>query len=227
MSIVSHGRPRFITVDEALGFHEVLIAEFGGSTGLRDRALLESALAMPAQGAAGEWFNSFPFGMAAAYAFHIAMNHPFVDGNKRVALTCASAFLRMNGWTLTSESEEAADQILALIAGDLDRDAFAQWLGAHTTARPSIELRDFFRQLSAAQIHDMLQSTALDPDAERADAELAATWEEAKRAAPAIVEFTQLAGTVEDATSRAVFLTQLGFLVALYRIAEDLGYEWE
>ncbi|MDQ7012628.1 MAG: Fic family protein [Planctomycetota bacterium] len=68
------------------------VAQYGGDPGLRDRGLLESALAQPRQAFGGEFAHTYPFGMAAAYAFHIAKNHPFIDGNKRAALMCAGAF---------------------------------------------------------------------------------------------------------------------------------------
>ena len=132
----SIGRPRFISIDEALAWHEIVIAQFGGSPGVRDRGLLESALAQPLQGFGGEHAHEFPFGIAAAYAFHIAKNHPFVDGNKRVALMCCGGFLRLNGWDLVSEGEQAADAILDLISGAHDKKSFAIWLANNCRPHP-------------------------------------------------------------------------------------------
>lgn len=94
MTLLAIGRPRFVTRDEAFAYHTVSIEEYGGAHGLRDVGMLESALAMPMQGFSGEYAHAFPFEMAAAYAFHIAKNHPFVDGKKRTALMCCGAFLR-------------------------------------------------------------------------------------------------------------------------------------
>ncbi len=78
--------PKFLTLSEVLEFHDDLIASFGGSPGVRDLGLAESALSMPQAGMDDQFFHAFPFEMAAAYAYHIAQNHPFVDGNKRTAL---------------------------------------------------------------------------------------------------------------------------------------------
>src|SRR5690606_17241660 len=116
----------------------------GGSSGLRDRGLLESALAQPRQQFGGQFAHEYPFGMAAAYAYYLSKNHPFVDGNKRAALLCAGGFLRLNGWNLVSPGVEAADAVLDLVEGKIDRGGFAQWLEQHAEARPSFELRDFF-----------------------------------------------------------------------------------
>jgi death-on-curing protein len=86
------GEPRFLSADEVLTLHETGIDAFGGSHGMRDAGLLDSALAIPRQGIGGEYVHEFPFGMAAAYLFHLCANHPFVDGNKRVALAACIAF---------------------------------------------------------------------------------------------------------------------------------------
>src|SRR5262245_34604577 len=117
MTSFSIGRPRFVSIEEALGWHETMIRQYGGSPGLRDAALLESAMAMPRQGFAGQFAHEYPFEIAAAYAFHLAKNHPFVDGNKRAALMCCGSFLRMNGWDLVSTGEAAADAIIAMVEG--------------------------------------------------------------------------------------------------------------
>jgi death-on-curing protein len=105
--------PQFLTLDEVLGIHADLIRRYGGSTGLRDLSLLQSALAMPATTFDGEYFHPGAFEMAAAYVFHLARNHPFVDGNKRTALMCALVFLGLNGWRL----EAAPDALYALVDG--------------------------------------------------------------------------------------------------------------
>lgn len=92
MTALPIGRPRFLTLQGALDFHQDSIENFGGASGLRDQGSLDSALAMPRQGFGGEYAHAFPFVMAAAYAFHIAKNHPFVDGNKRTALSARALF---------------------------------------------------------------------------------------------------------------------------------------
>lgn len=120
--------PKFLTLSEVLGFHEDLIRSFGGSHGVRDLALLESAMAMPESGAGDAFFHEFPFGMAAAYAFHIAQNHPFVDGNKRTALTTALTFLELNGHPILGGEEELETATRRLASGNLGKQAFADLL---------------------------------------------------------------------------------------------------
>lgn len=113
----------------ALAMHETLIRDYGGSAGVRDEGLLESALARPQ--------NQVAYGdptlaeMAAAYAFGIARNHPFVDGNKRTALMAAYAFLRMNGLRLTAPEVEAATVIRDLAAGEIGESELAAWIAAN------------------------------------------------------------------------------------------------
>ncbi len=113
----------------ALALHESLIREFGGSGGVRDEGLLESALARP-QNQAAYGDPSLP-DMAAAYAFGIARNHAFVDGNKRTALMAAYAFLRMNGLRLTAPEVEAVAVIRDLAAGEIDEPELAAWIAAN------------------------------------------------------------------------------------------------
>jgi death-on-curing protein len=106
--------------------HGELIAEFGGPPGLRDRALLESAAARPKHLATYERPSAFE--LAAAYAFGLARNHPFIDGNKRVALVAAFTFLELNGWEVQAEEAAAVLVFLDLAAGKLDERELAVWL---------------------------------------------------------------------------------------------------
>jgi death-on-curing protein len=85
--------PRFLSVEEILILHGIAIEDQGGESTLRDRALLESAVAMPSQQFSGQYLHEDIPAMAAAYAFHISGNHPFVDGNKRAAIAAMIAFL--------------------------------------------------------------------------------------------------------------------------------------
>ena len=89
--------PTFLTKEQILFIHEEQLAEFGGQSGIRDEGLLDSALAQPQSGFGGEYLHSHPFGMAAAYAYHIAENQPFIDGNKRTGLIAALTFLDICG----------------------------------------------------------------------------------------------------------------------------------
>jgi death-on-curing protein len=91
--------PLFLTMDEILNLHSSRIALYGGSDGVRDIALLQSAIAMPDSGFGGEFFHSDLPAMAAAYLFHIVCNHPFIDGNTRRFLLIVSRSPRRFLWT--------------------------------------------------------------------------------------------------------------------------------
>lgn len=224
MTGMSIGRPRFGTVSEAIAWHELALAQYRGARGLRDLRLLESALAQPRHAFCGQYIYAFPFGMAAAYAYHLASNHPFVDGNKRTALFCCVTFLRMNGWDLRSMDVAAADAVLELVEGRLDKTTFAERLERHCRARPTLELRDFFQ--------------AITPDAEFAHIEAfsASTPSEAtatiREEEPAIPILAHYRDRFDDLTrkgdhpSAQLFMVRSSVLVALYRLAEDMGYEW-
>jgi death-on-curing protein len=105
----------------------------GGASGIRDAGLLDSALMRPQNLAAYD--KPDVFDCAAAYAFGLAKNHPFIDGNKRAAFLACGLFLHLNGRRLTATQADATLTMLALAAGDLDEAAFAGWLRAHTAPR--------------------------------------------------------------------------------------------
>lgn len=126
--------PVWITLELALAVHDRQIAEHGGASGVRDRGMLESALARPQQLLAYGGAEVDPPALAAAYAFGIARNHPFVDGNKRTAAVACELFLELNGWLLPAEDTELYPIFLALAAGELSEDDLAAWLRAR--ARP-------------------------------------------------------------------------------------------
>lgn len=218
------GRPRFVTVDEALAWHAISVAQYGGDPGLRDRGLLESAIAQPRQSFGGEFANEYPFGMAAAYAYHIAKNHPFVDGNKRAALMCAGAFLRMNGWDLVSEGVEAADAMLLMVEGALDKAGCAVWLETHCRTRPCLELRDFFAVFTPAFDFSFVEASAAG-----GGTELMASCEDAGRAIPVITHLVQRSEELRvqgDDLAAVAMASRALVLVAIFRLAEDMGYEW-
>jgi death-on-curing protein len=116
----------WLEADELAAIHGELIAEFGGPPGLRDRALLESAAARPKHLAAYEQPSAFD--LAAAYAFGLSRNHPFIDGNKRVALVAAFTFLELNGWEVRAEEAGAVLVFLDLAADRLEEKDLAGWL---------------------------------------------------------------------------------------------------
>nr|WP_294504642.1 type II toxin-antitoxin system death-on-curing family toxin [uncultured Rhodopila sp.] len=113
-----------------LAIHDEQLAEHGGSTGLRDSGLLDSALARP--------LNRASYGepdiaeLAAVYALGIAKNHPFIDGNKRTAFVALEVFLRLNGCRFTVGDAEAVVMTLAMAAGELPDDEFTAWVRLHT-----------------------------------------------------------------------------------------------
>jgi len=112
-----------------LAIHDEQIAEHGGQASVRDRGLLESALARPQnQFAYGEY--SLPR-LAASYAFGISRNHPFLDGNKRTSMVVAELFLDLNGLELTATDAECVTTFLQLAAGDLTEEAFANWIAGN------------------------------------------------------------------------------------------------
>ena len=113
--------------------HDESIAEHGGAPGLRDEGLFESALARPLNIAA---YGEPDFAeLAAAYGVGLAKNHPFVDGNKRVAFLAVGLFLSLNGRRLVATQAEATLTMLAVASGTLDEAAFAVWLREHSGAR--------------------------------------------------------------------------------------------
>lgn len=113
-----------------LAIHERQIAEHGGLPGIRDANLLDSALARPENLHA--YGDPDVFDLAAAYAYGIARNHPFADGNKRVAYVTASLFLRLNGFALTAANEDRVTTFLRLAAGEITEPDLAAWLRTHS-----------------------------------------------------------------------------------------------
>ena len=120
-------RPEWLSKALILAIHDEQLAEHGGRTGARDDGLLESELTRPHNRLAYDAKADLPT-LAAAYAFGIARNHPFVDGNKRTAFVAAEVFLELNGMTLTASDEDCVLTMLRLAAGEIEEGAFADWL---------------------------------------------------------------------------------------------------
>jgi len=110
-----------LTVEIVLEIHAEAIAQFGGSEGLRDYALLESAIAAPQASFGGVSPFSDAVDVAAAYLFYLCSNHPFIDGNKRAALGACLVFLRLNGFILAPDGDDWESLTLAVAAGSLNR----------------------------------------------------------------------------------------------------------
>jgi death on curing protein len=118
--------PEWVTMPIVLAIHDEQLAIHGGSAGLRDAALLESALGRPRNKWAYE--NAELPELAAAYGYGIARNHPFVDGNKRTALLAIYTFLGVNGVDFIVPEADAAAMILSLAAGEVSEESLARWI---------------------------------------------------------------------------------------------------
>lgn len=118
--------PNWITREDALAIHDMMLAQHGGLTGLRDDGMLESALSRPRQ--LKTYGKPDLHALAAAYAKGIVQNHPFGDGNKRTGFLLAAVFLEVNGWTLTASEESVVEHTLGLAARKVSEEAYAEWL---------------------------------------------------------------------------------------------------
>jgi death on curing protein len=128
---------RWVNRDALLLLHRESLAEHGGAEGIRDEGLLDSALARPLNLVAYAPQDAVPdlAAIAACYGVGLAKNHPFIDGNKRAAFLSVGLFLYANGQRLVATQADATLTMLAVAAGDLSEDAFAQWLRERIAAR--------------------------------------------------------------------------------------------
>ncbi len=123
-------QPYWLTKEECLALHDLMLADYGGAAGVRDMGLLESALARPPQ--LLHYGEPTLAELAAAYAAGIVKNHPFVDGNKRTGFMMGAGFLERNGLTFRAAEADAVIRTLALAAGGIDEAAYAEWLAANS-----------------------------------------------------------------------------------------------
>jgi death-on-curing protein len=121
----------FLTLGDVLELHADQIERYGGDTGIRDKSLLESALAMPMAGYGGEFFHTGLHDKAAAYLFHIVQNHPFIDGNKRTGALAALVFLDLNGLELDCTNDEFEQLVVEVATGRKDKSEIAEFLKDH------------------------------------------------------------------------------------------------
>lgn len=126
-------KTRFLELIEVLEIHESRIDLYGGSRGIRDLGLLQSALAQPSAGFGEQYFHADLYEMAAAYLFHIAKNHPFVDGNKRTALACSLVFLSINKVEIDVDELELEELTVAAAQGRADKAAIADFFRKSTS----------------------------------------------------------------------------------------------
>ena len=122
--------PHWLTRDECLALHDMMLAQYGGIAGVRDENLLESALARPKQ--LFVYGKPRMAGMAAACAAGIVKNHPFLDGNKRTGFMVGAGFLECNGFEFHAPEAEVVMRTLALAAGEMSEVHYAAWLNKHS-----------------------------------------------------------------------------------------------
>lgn len=221
--------PRFLSGDDVVTLHAIAIEDQGGDPSIRDRSLLESAVAMPAQQFGGQYLHEGIPAMASAYAFHICKNHPFLDGNKRAAVAAMIAFLSDNGWRFDATADQAEPVILQLAAGELDKTAFTAWARKHMHEKPKMELREFFVTVNYARLRVFFESGLHGHTEEAAHGERTKTMLEAMESIPAIREAVLGAADAEakgDVESAKILRQHAQIITALFRLAEDMGYEW-
>lgn len=122
---------RYLTLGEVVALHRALLESSGGATGIRDLGSLESALAQPRATFGGVDLHASLAAKVAALGFSLTLNHPFVDGNKRVAHAAMEVFLILNGHEIVATVEDQEQLMLALAAGHITRDALTTWLERH------------------------------------------------------------------------------------------------
>lgn len=118
----------YLAIEHAIAIHDILIEEIGGSLGIRNPGLLESAVSQPQQSFSGEDLYPSLFDKAAAYAFFISENQPFIDGNKRTAATVAGVFLDINGYALDCKEDEVYSTLMKLANKKITRGDLAEWI---------------------------------------------------------------------------------------------------
>jgi len=125
----------YLTAEQALFIHSRLISEIGGTHGLRDLGLLQSALARPQATFDGKELHPDLFSKAAALLYSLVNNHPFVDGNKRTGITCAGIFLRLNGWEIIATNEELEQYTLLVASSHPEIGEIRNWFKKHSHKR--------------------------------------------------------------------------------------------
>jgi len=128
---------RYLSLSEVLELHELVLEQSGGATGIRDLGALESAVAQPRMTFDGVALYQTIQEKASALCFSLVMNHPFVDGNKRVGHAAMETFLVLNDWELDATINDAERTILSLAAGTFSRDEFVQWVNENSKPRES------------------------------------------------------------------------------------------
>ncbi|MDZ8087699.1 MAG: type II toxin-antitoxin system death-on-curing family toxin [Nostoc sp. DedQUE12b] len=123
--------PKFLTISQVLNIHQRQIQRFGGTSGVRDEGLLDSALAQPQATFGGELLHPTIHEQATAYLYHLAMNHPFIDGNKRTAFAVMLTFLSLNGYTLNLSQEQAYNLVIQVVQKEISKEELSTFLELH------------------------------------------------------------------------------------------------
>jgi death-on-curing protein len=126
---------RYLSLEEVVLLHSLLISQSGGSSGLRDRGTLESAVAQPEASFGGQELYPNLAVKAAALGYSLIQNHPFVDGNKRVGHAALEVFLLLNGYEIAGSVEEQEDIIIGVASGRISRVEFSEWIDQHLVER--------------------------------------------------------------------------------------------
>ena len=127
---------RYLTLGEVLELHRRIVKQSGGAEGVRELGGIQSALAQPQMTFAGQELYPTIESKAATICFSLVMNHPFVDGNKRIGHAAMETFLVLNGFELRADVDDAERLLLRLAAGQLTRDEFLDWISAHIQRSP-------------------------------------------------------------------------------------------
>ncbi len=123
--------PKFLTISQVLDIHQRQIQKFGGTSGVRDEGLLDSALAQPQATFGGELLHPTIGEQTAAYLYHLAMNHPFIDGNKRTAFAVMLTFLNLNGYSLNLSQEQAYNLVIQVVQKKISKEELSAFLELH------------------------------------------------------------------------------------------------
>lgn len=118
----------FLDLEDVLAIHADQISRYGGNCSVRDMGLVESAISVVQASFAGQFAHVNIYEMAAAYLYHLVMNHPFVDGNKRTGTVCAIVFLKLNGINVKLSNETLADFVLAIAKGQKNKSEVTKFL---------------------------------------------------------------------------------------------------
>jgi death on curing protein len=126
---------KFLDKETILIFHQDQLELYGGKKGIRDKHLLESALAQPVASFGGEYVHKDLFQMAAAYGYHLCQNHPFYDGNKRTALIAMYTFLYVNGFQINADKKSLFAIMMDLANGKVSKEELSDYLKKHSIKR--------------------------------------------------------------------------------------------